>query len=175
MSPRTQPITHVGYVVAEIEPAVDWAVSTFTAGPFFVISHMQFEFCTFRGEPASYDHTSAFGQWGPIMIELTVVHGANPPELAEVIGGAAPKFGHVGMLSDDLNADSAMLEQAGMPLFHTGGAGPIAAHWHDGRPRLGHHVEILTRTPQIEGFYASIKAASEGWDGSEPLRPGPGG
>jgi hypothetical protein len=168
MSPLTQPITHVGYVVDEIEPAVDWAVSTFNAGPFFVISHMRFDFCTFGGEPASYDHTSAFGQWGPIMIELTVVHSANPPEFAEVIGATVPQFGHVGMLSDDLYADSAILEQAG-------GGGPIAAHWHDGRARLGHHVEILTRSPQIERFYASITAASEGWDGSEPLRPGPGG
>jgi hypothetical protein len=124
MSPLTQPITHVGYVVDEIEPAVDWAVSTFNAGPFFVISHMRFDFCTFGGEPASYDLTSAFGQWGPIMIELTVVHSANPPEFAEVIGATVPQFGHVGMLSDDLYADSAILEQAGMPLFHTGGGGP---------------------------------------------------
>jgi hypothetical protein len=175
MSVVARPVTHVGYVVEEIEPAVDWAISTLGAGPFFLIPHLHFDTCTFDGAPAQYDHSSAFGQWGDIMVELTVVHSSDPPALAELIGGPAPRFGHVGWLSDDLEADSAALDAAGMPLFHTGASGPVAAHWHDGRARLGHHVEILRRSPQIEGFYELIRSSSAGWDGSEPLRPGPGG
>src|SRR6202012_5797895 len=97
------------------------------------------------------------------------------PALAELIGGPAPRFGHVGWLSDDLEADSAALAAAGLPLFTTGARGHVAAHWHDARAQLGHHVELLRRSPQIEGFYELIRSSSVGWDGSEPLRPGPGG
>ena len=79
------------------------------------------------------------------------------------------------MLVDDLDADSAALEAAGLPVFHTGSAGPVSARWHDGRSRLGHHVELLQRGPEIEGFYELIRSSSIGWDGSELLRAGPGG
>ncbi len=168
-------ITHVGYVVGDIEEAVDWAVGTLGGGPFFLIPHLQFETCTFYGAPAQYDHSSAFGQWGELMVELTVVHSSDPPELAELIGGPPPRVGHVGWLADDLAADSAELEAEGLPVFHTGSSGPVFARWHDGREHLGHHIEILGRTPELEGFYGLIRSSSVGWDGSQPLRPGPGG
>jgi len=175
VSPVQRPITHIGYVVDDVERAVDWAVKTLGAGPFFLISHLPFDTCTFNGGPAHYDHSSAFGQWGEIKLEFTVVHAADPRELEQMLGGSGPRVGHVGWLSDDLDGDSASLEAAGMPLFHTGSSGPVAAHWHDGRAQLGHHVEILRRGPELEGFYELIRASAQGWDGSEPLRPGPGG
>jgi hypothetical protein len=174
MSLPLPPIGHVGYVVDDIEEGVDWAVRTLGAGPFFLISHLRFDVCTCNGAPAAYDHSSAFGQWGAIKVELTVVHSADPPELAELIGGNAPQVGHVGMLVDDLEAESAALAAAGLPVFHTGASGPVSARWHDGRARLGHHVELLRRGPEIEGFYELIRSSSIDWDGSEPLRAGPG-
>lgn len=174
MSLPLPPIGHLGYVVDDVAEGVDWAVRTLGAGPFFLIPHLSFDVCTFNGEPAEYDHSSAFGQWGEIMVELTVVHSAAPAELAEMAGGRAPRVGHIGMLVDDLEAESAALEAAGMPVFHTGSSGPVSARWHDGRAQLGHHVELLRRGPEIEGFYETIRRSSLGWDGSEPLRPGPG-
>ena len=76
-----------------------------------------------------------------------------------------------GWLADDLAADSAELEAEGLPVFHTGSSGPVSARWHDGREHLGHHIEILGRTPELEGFYGLIRSSSVGWDGSQPLRP----
>lgn len=175
MSLPLPPIGHVGYVVDDIEDGVALAVQTLGAGPFFLVSHLAFDVCTYKGGPARYDHSSAFGQWGAIKVELTVVHSADPPELAELIGGSAPRVGHVGMLVDDLAAESAALEQAGLPVFHTGASGPVSARWHDGRAQLGHHLELLQRGPEIEGFYELIRSASVDWDGREPLRSGPGG
>jgi hypothetical protein len=175
MSPPSRPITHVGYVVDDIASAVQWAVATLGAGPFFLIEHLAFDAVTYLGAPAEYDHSSAFGQWGPIKLELTVVHGSTPPELAELIGGRGPRVGHVGWLADDLDAEREALEAAGLPLFHTGTAGPVSAIWHDGRATLGHHVEVLRRSPELEGFYELIRSSAQGWDGTDPIRPGPGG
>lgn len=176
MALRNRKITHIGYAVDDLDDGVRWAIDTLGAGPFFVIPNLPFEHCTYLGQPASYDHTSAFGQWGDIIVELTVIHGSEPRELGETIAGSKPAVCHVGWLADDLAADSAELEAQGIPVFHTGGSGPVNARWHDARSRLGHHIEILGRTPQLEGFYARIKAASVDWDGvTEPMRPGPGG
>lgn len=137
MTPPHRKITHVGYVVRDIEDAVAWATTTLGAGPFFLIAHLPFDMCTLNGAPAQYDHSSAFGQWGELIVELTVIHSADPPELADLIGGPAPRVGHVGWLADDLAADSARLEAEGLPVFHTGSSGPVSARWHDGRAQLG--------------------------------------
>ncbi len=157
-------IDHVGYVVEDIRAAVDWAVSVLGAGPFFLIDHLEFDEVTFDGRPAVYDHSSAFGQWGAIRLELTKVHFASPG-LAETLVPAG--VGHVAWLADDLDAETARL---GLPLFHTGRAGPVRAHWFDARATLGHHVEVLQASPELLGFYDRIRRAAEDWDGRDRLR-----
>jgi hypothetical protein len=47
----------------------------------------------------------------------------------------------------------------------------VRAHWFDARATLGHHVEVLQRSPELRGFHARIRAAADGWDGRDPLRP----
>ena len=167
------PVHHVGYVVDDIPAAVDWAVSALGAGPFFLIEHMTFDSVTFEGEPASYDHSSAFGQWGALKLELTVVHDAQPAGLAAALDGPAPRVGHIAWVVSDLDAESASLTAAGAPAFHEGRAGPVRAIWHDARATLGHHIEILQDCPEIQGFYELMRASAENWDGSDPLRQAP--
>lgn len=44
--------------------------------------------------------------------------------------------------------------------------------WFDGSELLGHHVEVLQSAPPLLGFYASVRAAAEGWDRvTDPIRP----
>ncbi len=139
-----------------------------------MIEHVPLSTVTFDGEPAAYDHSTAFGQWGPVIVEISVVHAASPAGLGAFLGSARPPaIGHVAWLVDDLEAESARLASAGLPLRHTGHSGPVSAHWHDGAPVLGHPVEVLRRCPEILGFYTAIGEASRNWDGSRPLRPAP--
>ena len=46
------------------------------------MEHIAFDEVTFEGAPAVYDHSSAFGAWGPILVEVTQVHDAQPAGLA---------------------------------------------------------------------------------------------
>ena len=163
-------IHHVGYVVDDIPRAVDWAVETLGAGPFFAIEHLEFDEVTYNGEPAAYDHSSAFGQWGDLKLELTQIHSAAPAGLADALGGPTPRPGHIAWLTDDLDAETARLTAAGLSVFHTGRAGPVRAHWFDARATLGHHVEVLQRAPELLEFYELIRSSAEGWNGREPLR-----
>jgi hypothetical protein len=147
---------HIGHVVDDIPRAVEWAAATLGAGPFLLIEHLAFDEVTFKDEPAAYDHSSAFGQWGAVKLELTQIHGGTPALVEEM------RRGHVAWLSDDLDAER-------LPgRFHTGRSGPVRAHWY--RSPLGPHVEILQRSPEIEAFYEAIRSAADGWDGSRPLR-----
>jgi catechol 2,3-dioxygenase-like lactoylglutathione lyase family enzyme len=169
-----RPFHHLGYVVDDLEAAAERFARVGGAGPFLMIEHVPLEDATFDGAPAVYDHSTAFGQWGPVIVEISRVHEARPAGLGTFLGAPrAPAIGHVAWLADDLAAESERLETAGLPLRHTGSSGPVAAHWHDGDDLVGHPVEVLRRCPEILGFYSAIADASRNWDGSRPLRRAP--
>jgi hypothetical protein len=162
-------IHHLGYVVEDLRAGVERFAADFGAGPFFVMEHIEFEEVTYRGEPAVYDHSSGFGQWGPILVELTQVHDARPAGLRDALVTPGRGIGHVAWLADDLEQETARLRAAGLEPFHTGRTGPASAVWFEGGP-LGHPVEVLQRRDEILGFYAMVANAAAGWDGSEPYR-----
>ena len=162
---------HVGYVVGDLATGVERFTAATGAGPFFAMEHLVFDEVTYDGGPARYDHSSAFGQWGPVLVELTVVHDAQPAGLRDALTAPGAGLGHVAWLADDLAAETARLEAAGLRRFHTGRSGPVSAAWFDGGALLGHPVEVLQRCEEILGFYAMVRAAAQDWDGTEPLRP----
>ena len=172
---RRRPVHHVGYVVEDLSAAAERFADTVGAGPFLHLGHVPIADATHRGRPAVYDHETAFGQWGAVVVELSVIHAADPPELGSFMGaGRTPAVGHIGYHVPDLEAETEALLTRGHTLVHTGGAGPVRAHWFDGGALFDHPIEVLRTCPEILGLYAAVHAASLGWDGAEPLRPGPG-
>jgi len=164
-------IHHVGYVVEDLRSGVERFAAATGAGPFFAMEHMVFDEVTYDGRPAVYDHSSAFGAWGPILVELTQVHDAQPAGFADTLTAPGAGIGHVAWLADDLAAESERLQACGLTPFHAGRASPASAVWFTGGSVFGHPVEVLRRAPEIERFYALVRAAAEGWDGSaEPFR-----
>ena len=163
-------IHHVGYVVSDLRTGVERVAAALGAGPFFAMEHIEFDEVTYLGEPAVYDHSSAFGQWGPILIELTEVHDAQPAGLRHALVSPGGGAGHVAWLADSLQDETERLRAAGVKAFHTGRTGPVSAVWFDGSALFGHPIEVLQRRDELLGFYAMVREASVGWDGSEPLR-----
>ncbi|HWI72024.1 MAG TPA: VOC family protein [Baekduia sp.] len=165
-------VHHLGYVVDDLRAAIPRAIVTLQTGPFFLIEHLAFDETTFRGGPAEYDHSSAFAACeGGLLVELTQVHSAAPPELEDMLGGRTG-LGHVAWLADDLAAETARLTAAGIEPFHTGRTGPASAVWFDATASLGHHIEVLQSAPPLLSFYDSIRAARATWDGTtDPIRP----
>lgn len=170
-----RPFHHIGYVVDDIEAAATRLARTVGAGPFLFIPHVPLHEVTYRDEPGRYDHSTAFGQWGPVIVELSQIHEAEPDGLRQFFSaGRHPTIGHVGWLVDDLEGESTRLTEAGLPLVHTGRSGPVAANWHDGSAVVGHPVEVLRRVPESLGLYRAVAEAALAWDGRDPLRPAPG-
>ena len=164
------PIHHFGYVVEYMHRDVPRFAAVTGAGPFFAMAHIPFDEVTYRGEPAVYDHSSAFGAWGPLMVELTEVHYAQPAGLRDALVGPGGGVGHVAWLAQSLEDEVARLEAAGITAFHAGRTGPASAVWFDGGRLLGHPIEVLERRDELLRFYAMVREAAVGWDGSEPLR-----
>lgn len=164
------PIHHIGYVVDDLHTDVPRFAAATGAGPFFAMEHIPFDAVSYHGAPAVYDHSSAFGQWGPILVELTAVHAAEPPAFRDALVRPHAGVGHVAWLADDLAAETARLAGHGLLPFHTGDSGPASAVWFDATALLGHPVEVLARRDELLGFYAMVAAAADGWDHRAPLR-----
>ena len=164
------PIHHLGYVVENLRQDVPRFAAVTGAGPFFAMEHIPFDEVTYRGEPAVYDHSSAFGAWGPILVELTQVHDAQPAGLRNSLIAPGGGVGHVAWLADSLEDEIARLEATGLTPFHAGRTGPASAVWLEGSEIFGHPIEVLQRRDELLRFYAMVREASAGWDRSGPLR-----
>jgi hypothetical protein len=164
------PIHHLGYVVEDLHRDVPRFAAATGAGPFYAMEHIPFDEVTYRGEPAVYDHSSAFGAWGPLIVELTQVHAAEPAGLRDSFVAPRGGVGHVAWLADSLEDEVARLRNAGITPFHAGRTGPASAVWLDGGELFGHPIEVLWRRDELLRFYAMVREAAVAWDGSEPLR-----
>src|SRR4051794_41766109 len=116
------PIHHVGYVVDDLEAAATAMARTYGAGPFFAMEHLEFESATYLDAPATYDHSAAFGRWGHLLVELNVVHGAQPPELAAALGG--PGIGPASLALDHLDPVPRRLLHGGLGVAPEGAPAP---------------------------------------------------
>lgn len=164
-------VVQVAYQVVDVRSAALSHSATFGSGPFFVADHIPLQAAEHRGQPARFDHSSAYGQWGPVMVELVAIHGAQPEVLARETRLGEGRIHHLARFVDDLDAESDRLERFGYPqilLARTGSGQRFA--FHDGRD-LGHLLEIYEPTPALVGFYARIAAAADGWDGTDPVSP----
>ncbi|MBV9367324.1 MAG: VOC family protein [Solirubrobacterales bacterium] len=167
----TSELHHIGYVVGDLRAGVERFAAATGAGPFYAMEHIEFDQVTYRGAEAVYDHSSAFGRWGSIIVELTQVHEARPAGLAGALVRAGRGVGHAAWLAESLEDETARLQAAGLEPFHTGRTGPASAVWFDGGPLFGHPIEVLQRCDELLEFYASIGRAAQGWAGSDPYRP----
>ncbi len=172
---RRLPLNHIGYTVANLEQAVEGWTRTYGAGPFYVLAEMPFDELEFMGEPFEWHHVAAYGNCGPIAVELQTFEFPTPmPELERRLGGPH-HLNHICYLTEDTSAESARLEALGYPMFLSGRMGENRFYWHD-VPHLGYSIELHSLDPAITGFMRCANTASHNWDGNDPMRyePPPG-
>jgi catechol 2,3-dioxygenase-like lactoylglutathione lyase family enzyme len=165
-------ISHLSYVVPDLERAATWWYETFGAGPFISLPDIHFDRLDSPYEPVVWRHSSACGQWGQVALELEQIDEASPAEFAERVGLGNVGITHVSYIVDDPDQVSAALEREGMPLFAHGVQGPIEVFIHHA-PQLGHGIELHRNGEMVVDFFDSLRTLSTSWDGSELLRPLP--
>ena len=173
-------LVQIAYRVDDLEAACHAWAEAVGAGPFLVRRHLPVE-ARHDGQPAIYDHSAAFGQWGPLMLELIELHECEPAAMREVLehDGSGPRavgpigqqVNHVACWVDDLEAASAAMVERGMPLTMalTSSSG-MEVRFHDARSTIGCVLELYVGTEHLRGFYATVAAGAVDWDGSDVVR-----
>lgn len=155
----------IAYAVGDvIGAATRWAATG--VGPFFVVEHIALLDVRVHGAPGTFDHSSAFAQWGPLMVELICQHGGDDDAIVPASG-----LHHIAHFVDDFAATSAWLTAQQLPetlKARTRTGTPFA--FHDARATRGHFIEIYECTEHLATFYETVRRAAEAWDGTDPVR-----
>jgi catechol 2,3-dioxygenase-like lactoylglutathione lyase family enzyme len=139
-------------------------------GPFFLIEHIPLARCLYRGAPAAFDHSSAYGQAGDVMIELITQHNEGPSALRDLFAPHERGVHHVACFVDDLaTALTAQRAQGNAIALEAATENGTGFAMVDTSRELGHMLELYERA-KVAPFYAVVREAARGWDGSEPLR-----
>ncbi len=141
------------------------------AGPFYVMEHIPLQCALYRGKPASFDHSSAYGQLGEVMIELIHQHGDEPSAVRDMYAAGEVGFHHAAIFVDDLDVAIRRAQEAAMTIaldaLTMDGVRFVMA---DARHSFGCMLEFYEPSPVLQKFYGFIRRKAEGWDGKEPLR-----
>jgi hypothetical protein len=167
------PIRQLAYKVNDLEAAAAAHHRQFGSGPFFELRHVALASSQHRGVERRFDHSSAYGQLGSVMVELVVQHNPDDSALHDMFPWGSGKEGlhHAALFADDLDAAIARFAAEGAPLAQlsvtTDGT---AFAFVDTRASLGHMLELYEPTGQLAGFYDFVAEAAKGWDGRDLLR-----
>ena len=132
----------IAYAVPDAIAAAEVWARDCGAGPFFVRQHIPVTDVLYRGQPSEFDHTSAYGQWGSLMVELVQDHGSEPSAVRELYSADQSGLHHMAFFVDDIDAALDQLATQDMPLAMDAYAGATRFVFVDALAQLGHFLEL---------------------------------
>ena len=163
-------VLQLAYVVNDVREAASRWTKTFGVGPFFVLERPEVANPVYRGAPGEVAFSAALAQAGDVHIELIEQHCDSHSCYRDLIPKGQEGFHHVAVIVDDYEKEVARYEALGCPVASSGEFGPLKFCYVDTSPVMNCMVEVLEDLPFIHNYFARIREAAEGWDGSRPIR-----
>jgi methylmalonyl-CoA/ethylmalonyl-CoA epimerase len=162
------PVMQFAFVPKDFDAAVRHWTETMGVGPFYLLENNLLGEGIYLGEPYHCMFSIAIAYWGDIQIEL-VRQENDAPSIYKGAEGEA--LHHTCILTHDIEGARKIAEDSGARVLVEGKVGADGyVYYVDTGGGPGSIVEILQLASGTEGLFGMIKAASVGWDGSEPLR-----
>lgn len=166
------PIRQVAFFVEDVRAAARAHHEAFGSGPYFVADNIPLARAVHRGVERELDHTSAYGQWGEVMIEFVAQNNPGPSPFRDLYPEGSGRWGmhHVAVFVDDVDAE--------LTKFATRGAEcALRAEMTDGfvfafadtTATLGLFTELYAPTKTLVDFYAMVAQAAKDYRGTDPL------
>lgn len=161
----------IAYFVSDVIAAAERMSATVGAGPFHVIRRIELASGQHRGNDCRFLHSSAYGQWGDVMVELVQQDVEGPSPFRDMFAPGEEGLHHLAFFVPDLDAAIEQAARAGMPLAARAlTAGGVDFAFLDATANLGHMIELYVPDQRLTGFYGLVRDAAAGWDGSDPVR-----
>jgi Glyoxalase/Bleomycin resistance protein/Dioxygenase superfamily len=170
LAPLGAPV-QIAYAVPDALDAAERWVADHGAGPFFVRAHIELVDVIHRGRPATFDHTSAYGQWGSIMVELVEDHTDGPSVVRDMFPPGGGGLHHLAYIVDDVPTTIRTLADRGHELAMSARtSNGTEFHFVDAVATYGHFLELYPPSERLREFYAIVAEAAVGWNGADPVR-----
>ena len=165
------PVVQIAYFVPDSRAAAHEMAQTFGAGPFFFVERIELAWGEHRGKPCSFVHSSAYGQWGDVMMELVQQDEEGPSPFRDMYAPGEQGIHHVATIVESLPDTYRHYDQLGFSLATRAETltGTEFA-FIDATSTLGHMIEIYGKSEGLLGFYQMVRDAAGSWDGKDPVR-----
>ncbi|WP_280217339.1 VOC family protein [Nocardia neocaledoniensis] len=163
-------IRQLAFVVPDAAEAARQHAEVNGSGPFYVMPRYKMLTHEYRGVSNELEVTSAYGQWGEIMVEFVQMHNDNPSAFRDSYPDGGPGMHHAAIFCTELKEAVAAFEADGYPITMYAERIPGADYaMMDTRSALGFMTELYEERV-VAGFYAMIRDAAKDWDGTDPVR-----
>lgn len=170
IGPIVGPVRQIGYVVRDLEKALDEWVAL-GVGPWFVVrEHAQQ--VNYRGEPCEVTISIALANSGELQVELIHQHGDTPSIFTEFLDSGREGYHQLAWWPDDFDAAVAAAEAAGWPVVWSGGE-ETTTRFAYVEPAAGGPAtvfELMELTDVTRGMGTFVRDAAKDWDGTDPIR-----
>jgi len=167
-------IRQLGYVVKDIEAAMDYWSKTLGVGPWFYNPKVPIENYTYRGESHTPHNSVALANSGFVQVELIQCRNDVPSMYRDFLQAGNTGLQHVAYWTETYDADLARAEAHGLVNVMSGEVGRGGRFcYFDTEFHPGAVVELSEVAGPKGEMFRMIREASQNWDGKDPVRPFP--
>ena len=154
-------ICQVAYFVTDARAAALKMHEQFNCGPFHVAAEIKLAWAESRGQAIDFIHTSAFGQWGEVMLELVQQDSEGRSPFRDMYLPGEEGIHHVAIMVASLPDTYDYYKAQGYEIALTAETETGTEFgFIDATKSLGHMIEVYERTEVLTSFYSYIKDAA---------------
>ena len=148
-------IVEIGYVVDDLDDAIQFFSTTMAAGPFTVFEHVKMQGARYRGTPTDVDIDIALGASGGVVLELIRQRNAAPSPFHRSTSGVAFAPNHWSVFTHDFDGELQRYMDRGFEAvfyaeFVEEGTAEVArVVYLDTMQQAGTYLELMESDPPI--------------------------
>jgi hypothetical protein len=175
MSNNFGPVRQLGYVVQDIDRAIEHWTINLGVGPFFLIEDQPLKMFAYRGERSEPSCRIALAQSGAIQVELIEQRNDAPSAFKEFSDQGHEGLQHLGFWTTNFDRHERLARELGMTELQRGQSGSGSSDerfiYFTHRGHRGTVVELSEVVGRKGSLFRAVELAAAQWDGADPVRP----
>jgi len=165
------PIAQLGYVVDDVESAMDHWVRRLDVGPFFYLPSPPLNELRYEGAPTEARIAVGIAYSGGLQVELIQPLDDHPSPYRDFRAARGSGLHHVARFTDRYDDAVAVYRDRGrLPCFEGQGLTAEQRFSYYDSDAHGGTVSELVEASGFRGFFDYMQAQSAAWDGTDPVR-----
>jgi hypothetical protein len=161
-----------GYVVRDLAAAMDHWITVMGVGPWFYFERVAIDWFRHRGADSAVEISVALANSGDLQIELIQQRNDAPSMYREFLAAGREGLQHMAYWTTEYQALYDRALALGYRVGQEGQIGGVQGRfaYFDTETHPGTVIEISDVSGPKGAFFALVRQAAIGWDGSDPIR-----